>query len=125
MTLKQALDRSCRRMPTADMKFFAIVLNLQQQTGGNLAETLDNLEQLLRRRKQMALKVKAFASEAKTSSMIVGSLPFLMLALLSVINWNYVEVLFYSHSGNLLLAAAGGSLLLGVVCLVKLATFEI
>ena len=79
MTLKQALERSCRRMPTADMKFFAIVLNLQQQTGGNLAETLAGLSDVLRQRKKMADKVRAMSSEARMTAMIIGSMPFLII----------------------------------------------
>ncbi len=59
---------------------------LQRETGGNLAETLENLSDILRRRCQMKLKIKAMSSEARASAMILGSLPFLMFAILAVIN---------------------------------------
>ena len=48
MTLDQALEKMYERMPTAELRFFAIVLNIQQKTGGNLAEALGNLSAVLR-----------------------------------------------------------------------------
>ena len=127
--LGQALDdvmwQAAARLDLAEFTFMCISFSIQRETGGNLAETLDNLEQLLRNRKQMALKVRAYSSEARASSMIIGSLPFVMLALLSVVNWPYISQLFFSHGGHMLLAAAAGCLLLGIAALAKLASFEI
>jgi Flp pilus assembly protein TadB len=57
--------------------------------------------------------------------MIIGSLPFVMIVLLSVVNWPYISALFFTHGGHILLAAAAGTLLLGIGTLVKLASFEI
>ena len=76
------------RPPTAvgvpEMKFLVVTLAVQRETGGNLAETLENLDTILRRRRQMRLKVKALSSEARASAMIIGSLPFIMIGVLSV-----------------------------------------
>src|SRR5690606_8301152 len=74
LSLDQALERAEELMPTSEMKFFNIVLAIQQQTGGNLAETLSNLSSILRARKKMGDKVKALSSEARSSAMIIGSL---------------------------------------------------
>ena len=123
--LEEVMWQAAGRIDLAEFTFMCISFSIQRETGGNLAETLDNLEQLLRNRKQMQLKIRAYSSEARASSMIIGSLPFIMLALLSIVNWNYIQALFYTHSGNMLLAAAAGSLLLGIGALVKLASFEI
>jgi tight adherence protein B len=123
--MEDVMWQAAGRLDLPEFTFMCISFSIQRETGGNLAETLDNLEQLLRNRKQMQLKVRAYSSEARASSMIIGSLPFIMLALLSVVNWNYIQALFFSHSGNILLAAAGGSLLLGIAVLAKLASFEI
>ena len=100
MTLKQALERSCRHMPTADMKFFAIVLNLQQQTGGNLAETLAGLSDVLRQRKKMADKVKAMSSEARMTATIIGSMPFLISGMIYIINPSYISLLWTTIPGK-------------------------
>jgi tight adherence protein B len=123
--LDEVMWQAAGRIDLAEFTFMCISFSIQRETGGNLAETLDNLEQLLRNRKQMALKVRAYSSEARASSMIIGSLPFVMLALLSVVNWPYISQLFFSHGGHMLLAAAAGCLLLGIAALVKLASFEI
>jgi tight adherence protein B len=123
--LEEVMWAAAGRIDLAEFTFMCISFSIQRETGGNLAETLDNLEQLLRNRKQMALKIRAYSSEARASSMIIGSLPFVMLALLSVVNWPYISTLFFSHGGHMLLAAAAGCLLLGIAALVKLASFEI
>ena len=122
---EEVMWQAAARLDLAEFTFMCISFSIQRETGGNLAETLDNLEQLLRRRKQMQLKVRAFSSEARASSMIIGALPFIMLALLSVVNWSYVQVLFFTHGGHLMLAAAAGTLLVGIGVLAKLASFDI
>ena len=123
--LDEVMWQAAGRIDLAEFTFMCISFSIQRETGGNLAETLDNLEQLLRNRKQMALKIRAYSSEARASSGIIGSLPFIMIALLSVVNWTYISVLFYTHGGHLLLMAAAGCLVLGIAALVKLSSFEI
>ena len=112
MTLKQALERACRRMPTPDMKFFAVVLNLQQTTGGNLAETLAGLSNVLRGRKKMADKIKAMSSEARMTASIIGALPFLVALVIYVMNTDYIMLLWTDPMGNVILY--GGLLWMGI-----------
>ncbi|HEY3918615.1 MAG TPA: type II secretion system F family protein [Stellaceae bacterium] len=123
--VEEVMWQAAARLDLAEFTFMCISFSIQRETGGNLAETLDNLEQLLRRRKQMQLKIRAFSSEARASSMIIGLLPFVMLALLSVVNWTYIRPLFITHGGHMMLAAAAGCLLFGIGVLKKLASFEI
>lgn len=124
-SLEEVMWQAAGRIDLPEFTFMCISFSIQRETGGNLAETLDNLEQLLRKRKQMQLKIRAFSSEARASSMIIGSLPFCIMALLSVINWPYISALYYTHGGHIELATAAGCLLLGIGALVKLASFEI
>ena len=63
------------RMPLQEVKFFAIVIAIQNQIGGNLAEVLSNLAQVLRDRYRLQAKVKAYSAEAKTSAIIIAALP--------------------------------------------------
>lgn len=123
--LEEVMWQAAGRIDLPEFTFMCISFSIQRETGGNLAETLDNLEQLLRQRRQMHLKVRAYSSEARASSTIIGALPFIMLGLMSVVNWSYIQTLFYTHSGNMLLAAAAGCLIVGIGALVKLASFEI
>jgi tight adherence protein B len=125
MTLKQALERSCRRMPTADVKFFAIVLNLQQQTGGNLAETLAGLSDVLRQRKKMADKVKAMSSEARMTASIIGSMPFLIGGMIGLINPDYIMLLFTDPTGLKITYFGGFWMLCGIFIMKQMVSFEI
>jgi tight adherence protein B len=125
MTLKQALERSCRHMPTADMKFFAIVLNLQQQTGGNLAETLAGLSDVLRQRKKMADKVKAMSSEARMTAAIIGSMPFLISGMIYLINPEYISLLWTDRLGLKIFYGGLAWMGLGVFIMKQMISFEI
>ncbi len=124
-TFDDALAAVSKRLDLQEFRFFVVCLNIQQETGGNLAETLENLAGILRKRKQMKLKVRALSSEARASAYIVGSLPFLMFAGLTAINPDYMSILFDDPRGNVVLGAAVGSLALGVGIMIKMGKLEI
>ncbi|NQV55622.1 MAG: type II secretion system F family protein [Rhodospirillales bacterium] len=123
-SLDDALWATAKRLNTADFNFFVTTLNVQRETGGNLAETLSNLSEILRKRKQMKKKVKAMSSEARASAYILGSLPFLMLAILMVLNYDYAMALFRDPRGHTLVAIGVASLLTGVGIMFKMVKFE-
>ncbi|HUB96487.1 MAG TPA: type II secretion system F family protein [Stellaceae bacterium] len=123
--LDDALWDMVKRTGVPEMKFLVVTLAVQRETGGNLAETLENLDSILRRRRQMRLKVKALSSEARASAMIIGSLPFLMTGVLSVADRNYLSILFTDHLGNMLLVAGLSSMTLGVLVMAKMVRFDI
>jgi tight adherence protein B len=85
-TLEAALWESADNLATPEFRFFVISVAIQRETGGNLAETLENLSDLLRRRRQMQLKIRAMSSEGKASAAILGSLPFMMLLVMLLVN---------------------------------------
>ena len=125
MTLKQALERAARRMPTADMKFFAVVLNLQQHTGGNLAETLNGLSNVLRGRKKMADKIRAMSSEARLTATIIGALPFLVSLIIYAINPAYIMLLWTEPLGNVILYGGLLWMATGLFIMKQMINFEI
>ena len=104
MTLDECLERATSRVPTPELRFFAIVLLIQRQTGGNLADTLGKLSDVLRGRKKMRDKVQAMSSEAKASAGIIGSLPIVVGTLLALVAPEYIGVLFTTATGNKLIA---------------------
>lgn len=124
-TLEEALWEVAQRITTPEFKFFIVALSVQRETGGNLAETLENLSDVLRKRRQMKKKIKALASEPKASAWILGSLPFLMFGLISALNWGYVSQLFTDPRGPLLIAAGLTSQAIGVAIMAKMIRFEI
>jgi len=123
--LDDALWSAANRSGVQEMKFLVVTLGVQRETGGNLAETLENLDTILRRRRQMRLKVKALSSEARASAMIIGSLPFIMTGVLSIADRGYLSVLFTDHLGNMLLAGGIASMSMGVIVMAKMVRFEI
>jgi tight adherence protein B len=122
---EQALWDAAKRIGTPEFKFLVVTLSIQRETGGYLAETLENLDTILRRRRQMKLKVRALSSEARASAMILGALPFIMLGVLSVVNTDYIATLFVTEGGHKLLMAASGSMSLGVAIMTKMVKFDI
>ena len=113
LTIEEALERAIERMPTAELKFFANVLNINAQTGGNLAETLGNLSNVLRGRKAMQDTIRIKSSEAMSTAMIIGSLPFCIMGMLFVMSPDYVMLLFTETMGHYFLYAGGGLMAVG------------
>ncbi|HEV7372383.1 type II secretion system F family protein [Arenibaculum sp.] len=124
-TIEEALWDASRRLDIADFKFFVVSIAVQRETGGNLSETLSNLSDILRRRRQMRLKIKAMASEASASAMILGALPAFMLAILLVLSPDYVTLLFVDPLGRLMGAGALALQALGVFVMARMVRFEI
>ena len=124
LTIDDLMAKGIERLPTAEYKFFAIVTQIQRQTGGNLADTLSNLSTVLRDRKKMRDKAQAMASEAKASAMIIGSLPFVVALLLSVVNPEYLMVLFTETTGNYLIAGGLFWMFLGSMVMRSMINFD-
>lgn len=124
-SIEDALWDAAGRVDLPDFKFFVVSLAVQRETGGNLAETLENLSDILRRRQQMKLKIRAMSSEARASAMILGSLPFLMFAILAAINGDYVMTLFSDPRGMAMVGFAFACLAVGTGVMWKMVRFEV
>jgi len=120
----QALERLYERMPIAELNFFVIVLTIQQQTGGNLAETLSNLSVVLRQRKIMKEKIKALSSEAKASAWIIGSLPPIVAVIITLTSPGYLKPLFETQAGNALVIGGIILMLSGILAMGKMVRFK-
>ncbi len=124
-TMEEALQETADRLSIPEFNFFCITLAIQRETGGNLAETLSNLADVLRKRSQMKLKIKAMSSESKASAYIVGSLPFIVFIMIWWINPGYVSGFF--SEDRLIVTGLGGMvwMSLGVFIMAKMVSFEI
>src|SRR6478735_6362118 len=124
-TMEAALQETADRLGTPEFQFFVITLAIQRETGGNLAETLSNLADVLRKRAQMKLKIRAMSSESKASAYIVGALPFIVFGLIWWINPNYIGKFFVDE--RLILTGLGGMcwMGIGVFIMSKMVSFEI
>ncbi|HEX6217879.1 MAG TPA: type II secretion system F family protein [Sphingomicrobium sp.] len=124
-TMEAALQETADRLGTPEFQFFVITLAIQRETGGNLAETLSNLADVLRKRAQMKLKIRAMSSESKASAYIVGSLPFIVFTLVWMINPDYMNNFFTDQ--RLIVAGLGGLvwMSIGAFIMMKMVNFEI
>ena len=125
LSMEQALNRMYERMPLQEVNFFSIVLMIQQQTGGNLAEALGNLSTVLRSRKLMEGKVKALSAEAKASAMIIGALPFLVMGAVKLASPDYLTPLFTTKMGNFILLGAGVWMMTGIMVMKKMMQIKV
>lgn len=115
VSLDEALVNLAMRNGLQEYRFFATALSLQNQAGGGLSETLDNLADVIRKRVAIRQKGEALSSEAKTSAMVLAALPFVAGTGLLVLSPAYVTPLFTDPTGNKILAAAMFSLGSGMV----------
>ncbi|WP_298812990.1 type II secretion system F family protein [uncultured Sphingomonas sp.] len=120
-----ALQETADRLGTPEFQFFVITIAIQRETGGNLAETLQNLATVLRSRMQMKLKIKAMSSESKASAYIVGALPFIVFVLIWIINGKYMQNFFVDE--RLMITGGGGLIWMGIGAFImsKMVSFEI
>lgn len=125
LSLDQGLERMYDRMPLQEVNFFGIVLMIQQKTGGNLAEALGNLANVLRQRKLMDGKIKAYSAEAKASAMIIGSLPFLVMGAVKVASPDYLDPLFNTQKGNFIMIGAGLWMSIGIFVMRKMIQIKV
>lgn len=123
--IEVALWRAAKTVQTDEFNFLIVAMSIQRDTGGNLAETLANLSALLRARQQLRLKIRAFTAEARTTMLIMAGLPFLVGGGLFLISPGYIGPLFTTESGQMIAAAAGCSMGIGVFVMNKIATIKV
>ncbi len=118
--LEDALWKLHERVGLPEYAFFAVTISLQAQTGGSLVETLQNLQDIVRKRVQLSKRGKAMAAEARSSAMILGALPFVLGLILSYMQPGFLSFFFSTPGGNHLLLSAFGLLGTGLLVMRQL-----
>jgi tight adherence protein B len=121
----KALQDTAKKLGLTEFNFFVTSIILQRETGGNLSEILNNLSEVLRTRLMMRMKIKAMSSEAKASAIIVGSLPFIVIAALMYLSPDYLIPLIDTTKGNCIALGCAFSLMFGIGVMIKMTKFEI
>ena len=124
MPIGEACQKLYESIPLPEANFFGIVVTIQQRAGGNLSEALGNLSKVLRDRKRMAAKIQAMSMEAKASAGIIGSLPPAVMILVYLSSPDYIELLWTSQTGRLLLAGCALWMFVGVMVMKKMINFD-
>jgi tight adherence protein B len=107
------------------VNFFAIVINIQQQSGGNLSEALGNLSRVLRDRAKMRGKIQAMSMEAKASASIIAALPFGVAGITTLTSPDYISLLWTTDPGKLALVGSAVWMGLGITVIKKMIAFDI
>lgn len=114
INLNDALQNMSRRLPITDFRYFIIAMLIQRETGGNLAEILNKISLTIRERFKLFAQIKVFTAEGRASAWVLGLLPFVIGAILSLINPGYLNPLFNDPIGNELLKVGFLVLLVGI-----------
>jgi tight adherence protein B len=122
--LGDACSKLFERMPLPESNFFAIVIAIQQKSGGNLSEALGNLSKVLRDRKKMKGKIKAMSTEAKASAVIIGSLPIAVMSIVYITSPDYITLLWTERLGQMMLAGSAVWMTVGVLVMKKMINFD-
>lgn len=122
--IDEGLERMFERMPLAEVNFLAIVMAIQKESGGNLAEALGNLSKVLRERKKMQGKIRAMSQEAKSSAAIIGSLPILVMGVVYITTPDYITTLWTDPFGQVMLGFSALWMTIGVLVMKKMINFD-
>ncbi len=125
LTFEEAFENLCERVPSTDLRFFAISIIIQRETGGNVAEILDNISRLIRERIQFKRQVKALTAEGRLSAMVLIGLPIALFAYIFFINHSYLTLLWTDEIGQYMLAGAIMLQILGAFVIKKIVTIEL
>ena len=122
--IEVCLDQMYERMPISEVNFFSTVLNIQKTTGGNLGEALANLSNVLRGRKILREKIKSLSAEAKVSAMIIGSLPIIVMILVTIASPDYMNDLYKTSTGQRNMMIGAGMMVVGTLMMRKMINFK-
>ncbi|KWV41403.1 pilus assembly protein [Rhizobium altiplani] len=125
LSVPDACARMSNFMPLQEVSFFAIVIAIQSQAGGNLSEAIGNLAKVLRDRKKMKAKVKALSMEAKASAVIIGALPFIVATLVYLTSPEYMLILFTDPRGHLIMGISAVWMSIGIFVMRNMVNFDI
>jgi tight adherence protein B len=124
-SLDLALTHILDRTGNYDLELVISAVQTQLSIGGNLAEIMDNISGMIRERVRLAGEIAAATAEGRMSAGILGGMPFAMAFLISVVSPGYMNPLLHSTFGLILLAAAGGMMLTGIIIIKKMLEIDL
>ncbi|KAF0231720.1 MAG: tight adherence protein [Beijerinckiaceae bacterium] len=125
IAIGDACEKIYERVPLSEVNFFAIVIQIQAKSGGNLGEILMNLSKVIRDRRKLRDKVDAMSMEAKSSAMIIGALPFLVGSLVYMGSPDYISLLWTTKAGQIGLGACVAIMGVGILTMRNMINFDI
>lgn len=125
LTLPEALRNFARRVPLLDARFFVVAVLIQRESGGNLSEVLANISDIMRERFAMQGEIDTLTAESRLSARILGVLPILVFIGISIVNPAFMRPMLQQPVGQVLLAVAAVSVLLGYLVMMSIADIDL
>ena len=122
---KDAIGQLADRVQSYDLNFLVISLKIQHETGGNLTELLDGLAKTLRERVKLRGKIRTLSAEGRASAWVLGSMPFLLAGMLTLVNPSYMSLLWTTSKGQTLLLIGGGLMAVGFFVLNRIVKIKV
>jgi tight adherence protein B len=125
VALPQALKNMTDRLDCVDLRFFVTAVLVQRETGGNLAEIIDSLAGLIRRRFELLLKVTALSAEGRFSGIILFCLPLVVGSALYMMNPEYMSILFTDPIGQKMLMVGSFLMVTGAIVMKRMVAIKV
>jgi tight adherence protein B len=123
--MPEALSHMNRSVKSVDLRFFIVAVNIQRETGGNLAEILEKLATTIRERFKIIRQLRVYTAQGRLSGYILSALPIFMLLVISALNPKYVKILFVTNAGLTMLIAAFALQVIGFFIIRKIINIKI
>lgn len=124
-SLGEAVSRFADRMQEPDVSFFSVVVNLQQETGGNLTETLGNLSSIIRQRQQLRLKIRALSAEGRATVWILVGIAISMVAVVQFMSPGHFDKLFTTDAGHTIMISVASAFFCAFLFIKRIINFRI
>ncbi|MGH7914500.1 MAG: type II secretion system F family protein, partial [Candidatus Binataceae bacterium] len=118
LPITQALADMLARVPEDDLRLFVVAVKVQAEVGSSLAQIIARLSDIVRTRQRLFSQIRALTAQSRMSGMVVGLLPAVVLAMFTIVQPSYAQMLFFDHTGQVILKTAAG-LDLGAFLLIR------
>jgi tight adherence protein B len=125
VSVPEALKNLADRIECVDLNFFVISVIIQRETGGNLAEILENIGRLIRERFKLFGRIRVLAAEGKYSALILILLPFFITLVISMVNPEYIGTLVVDPIGHVLIGLALFLMVLGIFAMSRMVKIRV
>ena len=125
LPLKDALNNLTERIPLLDVRFFATAVLIQRETGGNLAEILENLAHVVRERFKILRQVRVYTAHGRFTGYVLLGLPAFLAIALAFINPEHMQLLFKERMGHIMLIGAAVMQFVGYIWIKQVIKIEV
>lgn len=125
ISMQDALMNLATRVPTTDLKYFVVAVLIQRETGGNLAELLDNIAEIIRARHRLLGTIRTLSAEGRLSAWILCLLPFALAFVLYLVNPSFIALLWTDPAGIKIAVTAAVLMVIGIIWTREIIHFHI